>query len=202
MKRISIDSQMARIDVTTINAKLTVRSPKRSFRVKNTPPKMNANTKQPTFTADTQKIRSQRGLDPSGVFSKKTEQKGKADVNSDTRQNVALGEEALALMPHENQNVMVNRAKRNMATDEVQVDMPDVREPRETPQIIPGTTDIEWDRGDLDVKWSNANWMPEVQVEPYSVEVELEQKASVKVTVHDEAEYFHRTSGRRLDRAT
>lgn len=201
MKRISVDSQMARIDVTTINAKLSVRSPKRSFRVKNTQPEMNVNVRKPTFAVDSKRIRAQRGLDSPDIHARKTVQKSKGEVMQGTHETAALGEETLALASTE-QNVMANRAKRDMSTPDVNVDVPSATEERAQPEIIEGSTDIEWDRGDLDVKWSNGKWMPQVDVEPYSVEVNLEQKPSVRVTVHDDAEFFHKTSGRKLDEAT
>ncbi len=197
MKRISIDTTMARIDVRTINARLSVRSPKMSFRVNNAAPKLNARLPKPNFNSQNTNTRPQENIGLPGEMSK-SEAMALPGSNPLAEENAGVRADMAA------QNGMTSdTARAQNLGNQIREDVENSLRPLENDiPTVAAEREIVWERGDDELSTAEGGWKPEVQVEPYSVEVQLKQKASVRVTVSEDAEPIHRAEGRQVDQVS
>ena len=200
LKRLNIDQQFAQIGVRSSRAKLNISMPRMQMRIRTETPKMQIDSKAPTFKVNRQKINNESGLKGPLELAKTHRNKGrqaalrgarnaKDDGNFIANPNLP-GDKSLPALAK-------NKMKRTLANVDSNVG------------LMPGSSpEVTWDKGHMRINWSkhsvsvdwSGDYMPEMSIDPkYSVEVFLRSQPYFRVSVEDVLESG--APGRYIDQA-
>ena len=198
MKTLSIQSSRAALDIHTTRAQLDIRNHvRRGFKVKTTRPQMHVERQMPQMKVDWKQVWANRGLRSPKYFMQHTRQLARQIVNEAIQNMVAGGDYMAQLEGYFNtaQNPIGDWAYEQMLVSEPEVVMssgmpaPDV-------QWTEGSVKIEWEPGEIEIVWED-EFMPEITVTPYSVEIRLKNRAEVQISVNENS--IPKTRGKKID---
>ncbi len=177
MDAVRVQSERPVLEITTHNAKLHITHSKPRMRIRTKRPTMHIERQQPTFKmnwADVQKqIKGNLGTGFSPEYKSRMRQKtleaiGKLSVMGDKMAHTETGQTIPIILKDE----FLHKP------------MPEVQ----LQSLDPATPKVEWNEGHFSIEWSDyvleIEWeeadAPEIQVEPYSVEVRIRNEPVVR----------------------
>ena len=181
MKRLQIETELARIGIKTHPAKMSINNSIRRFKNESTSARPIIETKRPRFKVDWQAVRAQTGLAGTVELSKQFRASGKQAAREDLRDIVQRGN----MMEDGAQSGGPNVgqiAKHFAAPEPVEVVFASM--PQSPPSIEwdIGYTKISWEPYELQLQWDD-EYLPDISVERHSVEIFLQNKPSITISV-------------------
>ena len=199
MATLRINSSRPVLTAKSTRAQIKITNKMRKFTVKRTPPKMTAKRQAPQMRVNWRKTNAQMG--------RRSPELLRAYLHSKSQQNVRAYIERTA-----SEGSQVARVSEYVGSDsdpfaQIQIQrmesaIPETNiasMPQESPEIswTPGSMQVEWTVGELESEWDD-DFMPEFEVTPYSLEIRLQGRPEVHITV--DGENVPRTVGARVNR--
>lgn len=199
MKALNINSTRASIEVHSTRAQLDIRNNvRRGFRTKVTRPQMDVQRQAPQMRVNWKKVWADRGIRSPEAFSQYTRQIARQMVQEAIQNITASGDYFGDLQNYfgTSQSVVGDWAFNETLNDNVELTM---SSGASAPEIewIEGGMKIEWSPGDVEIIWED-DFMPDITVTPYSVEINLRNHGEVKITVNEDN--IPRRSGKNIDK--
>lgn len=194
--KIHIEQQPAKIDIEIQRAQIHMEMPQREMHVEWEKPQMEVTRTQGDVELDMEDFKDNLGLKDYDQLNSEAVSQAKAEAIAGVRDIVS---KAGFIGDVTNPGPKVGQyARQELLTPE---QPPGGGHSAVPPDIgmkgQPGKTEFQWTRGEMHIEWEGGG-MPELYVEPpWSVEVELEQRAAVKVAL--DAESLPEPAGRNVN---
>ncbi len=200
MKTLNINTTRASLDISSTRAQLDIRNNvRRGFRTKTTQPRMNVENQRPQMRVNWKKVWADRGIRSPEAFSQYTRQIARQMVQEAIQNITAQGDYFGDITSYLGSNRSVVG---DWATDQIANSVPELTMSPEAPspeiEWIEGGMKIEWSPGDVEIIWED-DFMPDITVTPYSVEIKLRNHGEVKITVNED-NIPARISGKNVDK--
>ena len=186
MKTLNIQSTRPTLDITSTKAELQIVNKMRRFRTETVRPEMRVVRQAPTMKVNWKKVWSDRGFRSPDNFRQYTQQYAKQLVGEAISNIRAHGDYFMNLKGYRgsDRNPVGEWALQQMLDNQQDITMAQPIDPPEV-EWDPGYVKVEWTQGDVRIEWDD-DFMPEFTVTPYSVEIRLEGRAEVKITVNED----------------
>lgn len=186
MKTLNIQSTRPTLDITSTKAELQIVNKMRRFRTETVRPEMRVVRQAPTMKVNWKKDWSDRGFRSPDNFRQYTQQYAKQLVGEAISNIRAHGDYFMNLKGYigSDKNPVGEWALQQMLDNTQDITMAQPIDPPEV-EWDPGYVKVEWTQGDVRIEWDD-DFMPEFTVTPYSVEIRLEGRAEVKITVNED----------------
>ena len=199
MKTLSINTSRASLEISSTRAQLDIRNHvRRSFQVRTTRPQMEIVHQKPQMKVNWKKVWADRGIRSPEYFRQYTMQLARQMTREAVRKMVESGDSFGAL---ENYFGTSQNPVGEWAYSEMIGDIPEMAMSSAIPspeiEWTEGAMRIEWSPGDVEIVWTE-DFMPDITVTPYSVEIRLGNHSVVKVTVNEDN--LPEKSGRNVDK--
>jgi hypothetical protein len=193
--RINIEQQRAQIDIDIQQAKLRLRMPERQMEISQVRPEMTVSREEPEVRLDMDGLKANMGLKTNDQLLTDAVRKAEAEARQGVRDIVNLSD-FLGDVTVEGNRIAIAAKDQLLAYQS-----PDMGRSPVPPNVEmdgkPGKLEIEWTDSQLSIDWTG-DFMPEFYVEPpCSVNVEISQPPSVKISV--EEVYIPAASGRNVN---
>ena len=180
MNSLSIHTERAVIEVTSRPAKMYIEHKRPTFKINRSLPKMKIERKLPSFDINWDEVRASSGAASPFQLSKEFSEKGKQKAWDAIRSIVERGDIL--------KDVTDPAAFEKIAVSVSVKDMPELNiglMPKEKARIEwdPGYCTIEWTDPVLQIEWDK-DFRPQIEWEPYAVEVRLRNRPLVKIRVN------------------
>ena len=200
MRTLSISTSRATIDIQSTRAQLEIKNTvRRHFTSKRTPPQMTVTNTRPKMRVDWKQVWAHRGMRSPDNLRRHQVQQGYQEVQQYIQKTVQDGDFMGALEQFAGDGV--NRVGQWAYQEMMQDRTPDlnVAQPMPMPDVEweTGSTKIDWVPGDLEIVWDEA-FRPQLTVTPHSVEIRLNGRNEVHVSVNEEQ--VSDASGKKVDR--
>ncbi len=179
MDTIRIHTEKPVLEIRSTPAKMHITNAKPTMRIRNPRPVMRVRRRAPTFRIVNNKIvKSQTGNPSPEQAMLRYRDRGNQGAHQAIGSTASLYDRLMYAEPY-GSNIGV------LTKNRMQAELPELNVgavPKERPQLEweDGDLVIEWDTSDLVIEW-DGNGRPQIEVEPYSVEVRLRNKPSVKI---------------------
>lgn len=199
--RLNIEQQYARISVDMQPAKISVEMPEGHLQVSQQSPQMTVEWENSNFSVDFERARA---------------------AIANNRANLATSNSMTIVPQKAISNIEYSHAHANMQTgpdsDVGKYKSPEIKleesvrniqkkanATMRVPRYMDVSPDIKYNRGDFNISWSDyefsVEWigdtLPQITVEPYSIDIIIDQKPYIKIYLVEEA--LPKATGRNLD---
>ncbi len=188
MKSLKINTTWATIEATHQRAIMQINNKMRRSKVTTTRPKMTVTRERPKMNVNWDKVWGESGRKNPTQMAQQTAAQGKQAAVDATIKYSADGSYVGDLHKYHGGTTSPFA---QMAVNEMSANIPEVNFgsiPRSTPEISwdEGSMNIEWESGDVKIEWDE-EYMPEFKVTPHSVEIRLNGKPQVHISLSEDA---------------
>ncbi len=187
MATLRIESTRPILTAQSTRAQVNITSKRRGFKVNRTPPRMTAKRIAPQMKVNWKKTRAQMGLRSPDYMRQYSVSRGRQHVRTYTQRVVSEGDQLGSVENYVNSGTepLAEMQIQRMEAQQVQTNVASV--PQESPEIswTPGSLQVEWTQGELEIEW-DADFMPEFDVTPYTLDIRLQGRPEVRITVDND----------------
>ena len=184
LQRLVIDQQYASIGIKVTPAQLQIMTPRPSFELHQEMPELSIESQSASFSVNWRQVHSEMGLKPPLELAAQIRAKGIEGAADGTIEAVQDGN---YLQKNELRSNRVAQLARQKSLEQANVEVNIKSIPEQSPQVEwnPGKLQITWESKQFNVEW-DGNYLPEVSLEsPYSVEIFLRNRPSIRISVED-----------------
>ena len=184
LQRLVIDQQYASIGIKVTPAQLQIMTPRPSFELHQEMPELSIESQSASFSVNWRQVHSEMGLKPPLELAAQIRAKGIEGAADGTIEAVQDGN---YLQKNELRSNRVAQLARQKSLEQANVEVNIKSIPEQSPQVEwnPGKLQITWESKQFNVEW-DGNYLPEVSLEsPYSVEIFLRDRPSIRISVED-----------------
>lgn len=169
------------IRVHTENATMHIEHVRPRLHISQTPAKMHLETVMPSFTMDWDRLREETGLGSGTAHARQLRDKSYNDVLDIIAEISHRGDRAMDITSGE--QVFVEIAKEQSRPKPVEYNVGTM--PKSLPKMEwkRGSVNIEWEAHEMIMEWEPRFSQPSVSVDPYSIEIWLEDLPAVRFTM-------------------
>ncbi|MBD5559261.1 MAG: hypothetical protein HDQ87_02715 [Clostridia bacterium] len=200
MKVLNISTSRPTIDISSTRAQMQIKQTVvRHFSMRRTPPEMSVNRTSPKMKVNWKQVWANRGLRSPDFQNKYQRDQSRQKVYESIQKRNAdaafLG--AVEEYAFTDTNRVGQLAYNDMLSEGIKEI--NVAPPNPMPEVEwdTGSLSIEWTRGDLELVWEE-DFRPQLTVTPHSVEIRLNGRREVKITVNENG--VSTTSGKKVDK--
>ncbi len=184
MRTLKINTTWASLEGTSTRAVMQIRNKMRRSKVTTTPPKMTVEREKPQMNVNWDKVWSESGKKkPAQLMQHTTVQNQQAAVEA-TINHAADGNYVGGVNKYHGKE---GSPFADLAVQEMKANIPELGMgtiPKSMPEVDwnQGSMSIEWEMGDVKIEWDK-DFMPEFTVTPHSVEIRLNGKPQVQISM-------------------
>lgn len=201
MKTLRIESADPALQMHSTRAQMRIHNKIRRFKVKRTPTRMKVENKRPKMKVNWKKTWAQMNLRSPGHLATYLKGRSRQAVAKAISKTVSEGNQVADLQYYmgTGQSPFASIAMQNMINDVPEVNVGSM--PQSSPEVSwePGHMHVEWEIGDVEIEWEE-EFMPEFSVTPYSIDIRLQGRPEVHITVNEEEARYTDTVGRKVNR--
>lgn len=201
MRTLRIETTRPALEIHSTKAQMNIRSKLRKFKVNRTPTRMNVEMHRPKMKVNWKKTWAQMNLRSPNYFRSYIQNRGKQAVYKAISKTVSEGNQVADLQYYMGMDgsPFADIAVQNMMNDIPQTNVANM--PQSSPEVTwdPGYMEVEWVIGDVEIEWED-DYMPEFSVTPYSIEIRLQGRPEVHITVNESEAESADIVGRKVNR--
>lgn len=195
MDTLSITNVRPVLEITRTPAKLNIRTKRPVLKIKHSPAYMYVSRKAPTFKLNWLSVRSGIGLTPAVQMARHYADEAKQKVMQAVQNIVQNGDYMSHIEADNNPIAKIAEERLLSAGPDINIGL-----------TLPQKEELEWDLGYFRIEWSRhlteIQWevdtKPEIYVEPYFIEVRIQNHPEVKIKVSRNS--TRNTVGSRVDK--
>lgn len=181
MDTLSITNVRPVLEIIRVPAKLNIRTKRPVLKIKHSPAYMHVNRKAPSFKLNWLSVRSGIGLTSAIQMTRQFADESKQKVMQAIQNIVQKGDYMSHIEANNNPIAEIAEERLQSANADINIGL-----------TLPQKEELEWDLGYFRIEWSRhltqIQWeidtKPEISIEPYSVEIKIQNQPVVKIKVN------------------
>jgi len=187
VRTLNIQTSRPTLSITTTNAQLNISNKIRRFSSRRVPPEMKIERKAPSFKVDWRKVWSQSGKKSPEDLALHVRQQARQRVDQYIQKVATNGDYILQVKNYvgTKSDPLAELRWQEMMSQKPEVNVTSM--PETTPDVVwdLGYVKIEWTTGEVQIDWDD-EFMPEITVSPHSVEIRIEGRKEIKISLNED----------------